>query len=484
MPAEAVDRIVAVSEDWSARSLADQAFTRASGAQLIRGNRVRLLRDAAENYPAWLDAIESAERYVYFESYIIRDDASGRQFAGALSAKARAGVRVRVLYDWLGALGKTSPRFWGSLRAAGVEVRCFNPFRFASPLGWVRRDHRKSLVADGRVGFITGLCVGDAWVGNPARGLAPWRDTGIELRGPAVTEIARAFSRMWALTGPPIPESERRNGMPTPAGDVAVRIVASEPSHGGLLRVDELVAAAAQKTLWLTDAYFAGIPSYVQALRAAALDGVDVRLLVPSGTDIPILRPISQAGYRPLLEAGVRVFEWNGPMLHAKSAVADSWWARVGSTNLNLASWVGNYELDAIIENAEFAQFMEEQYVQDLTNATEVLLTARSRVIHPARPPRGGGSAGRAAAGAVRLGNTVTAAVANRRVLAPAEARIVAVIGVLFAVAAAAALRWPRLFAWPIAVILAWLAVVLLVRAYRLHVERRRALNSGAHRIS
>ena len=111
-------------------------------------------------------------------------------------------------------------------------------------------------------------------------------------------------------------------------------------------RVDELVAALARKRLWLTDAYYAGMTSYVQSLKAAAKDGVDVRLLVPNGTDIPLLRPLSRAGYRPLLESGVRIFEWNGTMLHAKTAVADAHWARVGSSNLNVSSWFGNCELD------------------------------------------------------------------------------------------------------------------------------------------
>jgi cardiolipin synthase A/B len=478
------------------RSLVDQAFTRASGAELIEGNSVRLLRDAAENYPAWLDAIASARRSIYFESYIIRDDASGREFADALTSRARDGVPVRLIYDWMGALGKTSPRFWASLRDRGVDVRCFNPFRFSSPLGWVRRNHRKSLVVDGEVGFITGLCVGDAWVGDPARGIEPWRDTGIEVRGPAVAEIEHAFARMWSLTGPPIPKGERKGRRPAAAGDVALRVVASEPSRGSLLRVDELVAAAARSTLWLTDAYFAGIPSYVQALRAAAMDGVDVRLLVPGGTDIPVLRPISQAGYRPLLEGGVRVFEWNGPMLHSKSAVADGRWARIGSTNLNVASWVGNYELDALIENETFARLLEAQFSEDMANTTEILLTpSRRRVFtrrrddpgsdgrgsagrHRARDRRTGAagrSAGRAAAGAIRLGNTVAAAVGNRRVLAGAEARIVAALGALFATAAAVAFLWPRLLAWPLALVLAWFGVVLIVRGYRLHRDRRPA---------
>src|SRR6185369_1636904 len=188
-----------------------------------------------------------------------------------------------------------------------------------------------------------------------------------------------------------------------------------------------LVSAISRERLWLTDAYFAGTTAYVQSLRAAARDGVDVRLLVPGGTDIPWLRPLSRAGYRPLLDAGVRVFEWNGTMLHAKTAVADGRWARVGSTNLNIASWLGNCELDAVIEDAEFARQMEEQYLADLSNATEIVLDARSRISAPGEPRRrtpaatsGGGSSGRAAAGAVRIGNAVGAAFSSRRVLQPA----------------------------------------------------------------
>jgi cardiolipin synthase A/B len=466
-------------------SLLDQAFSRAAGAPRIDGNRVTLLRDAAENYPAWLEAIAGARHYVHFESYIIRDDTSGRQFADALMAKAKEGVAVRLLYDWMGALGKTPARYWAALRRAGVEVRCFNPFRFSSPLGWVHRDHRKSLIVDGEVGFITGLCVGDPWVGDPEKGVAPWRDTGIEVRGPAVPEIERAFARVWSVVGPPLTPVQQLGDEAVPAGDVALRVVASEPDRAGLLRLDELVAAAARETLWLSDAYFVAIPTYVQALRAAALDGVDVRLLVPGGTDIPILRPLSRAGYRPLLQAGIRVFEWNGPMMHAKTAVADRRWARVGSSNLNIASWLGNYELDAVVEDAGFAETMAEQYERDLGNATEVLLPPerrrRSWRVHQerraartARRLSGGdsGSAGRAVAGAVRLGNTVTAAVTDHRVLQPADARIVGTIGLVLLVLAGLVLRWPRLVGIPAALLLIWTGGALLVRAVRL---RRRA---------
>ncbi|HEX5708169.1 MAG TPA: phospholipase D-like domain-containing protein, partial [Pyrinomonadaceae bacterium] len=369
------------------RALADQAFSRAAGAPLVGGNSVRLLKDARENYPAWLDAIAAARSYVHFESYIIHEDDVGWQFADALVSKAREGVRVRLIYDWMGGFGKTSRSFWNHLRAGGVEVRCYNPPHLDSPFGWVSRDHRKMLAVDGQVGFITGLCVGRMWVGVPEKKVEPWRDTGVEVRGPAVADVERAFAQVWAMIGEPIPEDElvSRDSL-AHAGDVSLRVVASVPATAGMMRLDQLVAALARERLWLTDAYYAGTTSYVEALRAAARDGVDVRLLVPNGTDIPLLRPLSRAGYRPLLEAGVRVFEWNGTMLHAKTAVADSHWARVGSTNLNIASWFGNCELDAVVEDEPFAREMEEMYLQDLTNATEVVLDAKHRLHAPGEP--------------------------------------------------------------------------------------------------
>src|SRR5690242_8247920 len=157
------------------RELADHALSRAAGAQLIGGNRVRLLRDARENYPAWLEAIRSARHYINFESYIIHEDDTGREFADVLISRAQEGVRVRLIYDWMGGFGKTSRRFWNRLRAGGLEVRCYNPPHFDSPLGWVSRDHRKMLAVDGKVGFISGLCVGRMWIGAPEKDVEAWR---------------------------------------------------------------------------------------------------------------------------------------------------------------------------------------------------------------------------------------------------------------------------------------------------------------------
>jgi cardiolipin synthase len=464
------------------RALADQAFSRAAGAPLVEGNHVRLLKDALENYPAWLDAIGSAKQHIHFESYIIHEDDTGRKFADALIRKAQEGVRVRLIYDWVGGFGKTSRRFWNRLRAGGVEVRCYNPPHLDSPFGWLSRDHRKMLSVDGQVGFVSGLCVGRMWEGVPEKKIEPWRDTGIEVRGPAVADIEQSFAQVWAMIGEPISEGElvSRDAL-AQAGETALRIVANIPATAGTFRLDQLILALARKRLWLTDAYYAGTAAYVQALRAAAKDGVDVRLLVPNGTDIPILRPLSRAGYRPLLEAGVRVFEWNGTMLHAKTAVADGRWARIGSTNLNISSWLGNCELDAVVENELFAREMEEMYLQDLTNSTEVVLDLKQRVRAPGKPrhlhpviTRGSGSAGRAAAGAARIGNAVGAAFTNRRVLDPVEARLMTTVGTLFLILAALFALFPRVLMFLLLIIFAWLGGALLYRSYKLHREGKR----------
>jgi cardiolipin synthase A/B len=262
--------------------------------------------------------------------------------------------------------------------------------------------------------------------------------------------------------------------------------VATEPSAAGLFRLDLLVAALAQRSLWLADAYFFGTAPYVEALRAAARDGVDVRLLVPGTSDLSLLSPFSRAGYRPLLEAGIRVFEWNGAMMHAKTAVADGRWARIGSSNLNLSSWLGNYELDLTVEDARFAHDMEERYLADLAQSTEIVLRRRlhlgwraPRAQRPASAPRAHGraSAGRAAAGAIRVGHAVGAALTGQRTLGPAEARVAAGGGAALVVLAVVATLWPRLVAVPVGILTLWLGFALLIRAVRLsraHRARRR----------
>ena len=468
----AVPQAPADATDDLSRLLAAQALSRAGGTPLVSGNDARILKDAGEHFPAFLAAIAAAQRSVFLENYIYAEDRVGRELADALLQRARAGVRVRVLCDWLGSF-RLRRSFWQPLIEAGGEVRWFNAPSIASPLGGLTRDHRKMLAVDGAIGFVTGLCISARWLGDPARGIAPWRDTGMAIRGPAVADIERAFAQTWAVSGAALPAGELT--LPesiAPAGKVALRVLPAVPSGAGLYRLDQLIAALARDTLWLTDAYFVGVAPYVQALRSAALDGVDVRLLVPGSSDLRLLSALSRSGYRPLLEAGVRVFEWNGSMLHAKTAVADGRWARVGSSNLNLASWLGNYELDVAVEDAPFAACMQAMYEEDLGNATEIVLDARrvSATVprSHAHPRRGGGSVARAAAGALRIGNAVGAAIGNRRVLGAAESGIMAGAGAGLLALAVLGIVVPLLVAIPLVLIALWSGIALLLRAHQL----------------
>src|SRR5262245_9251019 len=457
------------------RHFAEEGFQRIGGGQVVSGNRLRILRDARENYPAWTAAIESARRTIHLEMYIVHDDSTGRCFRDALVGRARAGVTVRVLYDWFGSLRLVGRGFWRPLRAAGGEARVANPPGLDSLLGWASRDHRKLLSVDGSEAFISGLCIGDAWMGDPERGIAPWRDTGVQLVGPAVADAEAAFADAWALAGPPISASElpRREDIPK-AGTATLRVIASAPETTELYRMDLLVAVAARERLWLTDAYFMATPPYRQALRSAARDGVDVRLLVPHGSDIEWIANISRTMYRSLLELGVRIFEWNGPMVHAKTAVADGRWTRIGSTNLNLSSWFGNWELDVAVEDEGIAAQMERMYVEDLEHATEIVLTRRHKV-RPERAghlreraPAGSGSSSKVLTDAARVGSVLGAAVRGHRTLGRPEASPLIAVGVVLLALALAAIALPKVVAYGLGAGLMAVAVFVLVKGLRL----------------
>jgi len=463
--------------DTTKSILTDDALLRTSGAELIAGNHLELLRDGRENYPAWEAAIRAARRTIHLEMYIVHDDETGIHFRDLLTEKAREGVKVRVLYDWFGGRSILGQKMWKPLCQAGGEVFVANRPRLNSLLGWVRRDHRKLLTIDSEVAFIAGLCIGNAWVGEDA-----WRDTGAKIIGPAVSHAEEAFIDAWRLAGgivpsEHLPDYERDKH----AGEVSVRVVATSPETAGLYRLDLMIAAAAQDYLWLTDAYFLGTSAYIQALRAAARDGVDVRLLVPHGSDIQWIANFSRTSYRSLLEAGVRVFEWNGPMIHAKTAVCDGLWARVGSTNLNLSSWLSNWELDVVIENERIADQISEMFLEDLANATEIVLMDGDKVRPVRRDTRQRRltsrvrSSGQSVfARAISAGSALNAAVTGKRHLSRAESSSLLSIGLILCAIAIAVVFMPVIFAYAFAAVFGGIGLFLLAGAARLRFRQEK----------
>ncbi|HXG45211.1 MAG TPA: phospholipase D-like domain-containing protein [Gemmatimonadales bacterium] len=447
-----------------------RAIDRAAGGRPIPGNRVRLLHDGPEIYPAMLELIAGARRWIHFENYIIRHDATGQRFAEALVERARRGVAVRVLYDWLGSVA-TRRRYWERLRRAGIEVRCFNPPRVLKVFGNVSRDHRKLVVVDGTRAVTGGHCIGDEWAGDPVRRIPPWRDTGVLLEGPAAQALDRAFASVWSLAGPPLPAVELAAD-PAPCGDASVRVIMGEPGRERAYRVLEYLAAGCRERLWITDAYLVPPPRLFQVLIETARDGVDVRLLVPGASDVPVVRNMSRIGYRELIRAGIRIFEWDGPMLHAKTMVADGCWTRIGTSNLNASSLLGNWELDVVIEDQGLAQHMEHQFRRDIGASLEVLTRPRrlpaplARVTPPVltrqhtgehRAPHQRGHRERRRRAMVAL--ITLASGARRSLFGPASLALI-VLGSLF-------IGLPRPMAYGFGGICLWFAIAAGLEAWR-----------------
>ncbi len=355
----------------------EHALDRATGSRALPGNRVALLIDGPATYAVMLEQIAAARSRIHLENYIIRDDATGREFAGVLIDRARSGIAVRMLYDWFGSMA-TSGRYWDALRDSGVEVRAFSPPTLHDPLLIAARDHRKLLVVDGAAAVAGGLCIGDEWSGDPVHSRLPWRDTALSVVGPAARVLDTAFGRAWRFAGgtPPDDAAELPADV-TETGGTAVRVIATEPGRERAYRTVDLLLGFARSRIWITEAYLVTPQRMYQALQDAARDGVDVRLLLPGTSDLRVVRNITRVGYRGLLRAGVRIWEWQGPMLHAKTIVADGHWTSVGSSNLNASSLLANWELDLLVDDEPLAQAMERQFLLDLAQSSELLLRAR-----------------------------------------------------------------------------------------------------------
>ncbi|MGQ0648406.1 MAG: phospholipase D-like domain-containing protein [Gemmatimonadaceae bacterium] len=362
------------------RTLA-RGLWRIAAADVSAGNEVGLLRNGPLTFDAMCECIAAAKEQVVFEQYIYRGDEVGARIREALCDAARRGVQVRVLIDWVGRMG-TPLRFFEPIRQAGGSVRIFNPPGFRSWLGIVPRDHRKLLVVDRTTGITGGIGVGEQWrKGLLRRRSSPWRDTAVRITGPAALDMAESFDRMWARAGGRRPMKRREIRVPRASHldpyldpPALVGIVEGEPGRQRVSRALQMQALGAEKNIWLASAYFAPSWSVAEALVGAARDGVDVRVLVPSRYDHPWLRTLLTPYVYRLLGSGVRLWEWRGEMMHAKSSVVDSRWVRVGSTDFNLLGVAINYELDAVIEDGALGRHAEDMFLEDLEHSRELFV--------------------------------------------------------------------------------------------------------------
>ena len=361
----------------------DELIERLTDAPLYRGNAVELLLDGPQTHDAMLDAIASAEHHVHLESYIFVDDEVGTEFADALAAKARMGVTVRVIYDSIGSRG-TDGDFWVALQEAGVVVREFNPpdpIQDQNPFDIDTRDHRKLLIVDGRLAFTGGINIDRNYVRasdvvGGASAASGWRDTHIRIGGPAVAAFQDLFVGLWEeldapLEAPPYaPAPERLD-----KGNTSVRVLSAVGGNDEISQIwvaYQAAAKVARERIWITQSYFAPDDEFMAAISEAASRGVDVRILVAGFSDSQLLLNASRAYYSDLLDAGIKVFESQENIMHAKTMVVDGYWSTVGSSNLDYLSFLHNHEANAVMLDAQFAAQLEDVFLADQENAIEI----------------------------------------------------------------------------------------------------------------
>ena len=357
----------------------------ATGSPLIAGNRTTLLFDGPQATGAMLDAIRNAQDNINLETYIFDQDELGTQFADLLIEKQRAGVQVNILYDSIGSL-ETPRAFFDRMRDAGIKIIEFNPvnpLRRAGSWRLNNRDHRKIMVVDGKIAFTGGVNITEDYVrsslfrsgssGRRGAGELGWRDTHIQIEGPAVAAMQLLFLDAWASQKEgEIPDRTYFPPLPD-VGDKLVRVLGSKP--GGDFEIYKAYVLAIQesrKSIHLTAAYFAPDVQLLEAVTAAAKRGVDVKVIFPSISDAGLVFQAGRSFYTELLDAGVQIYQLKASVLHAKTAVIDSTWSTVGSANLDVRSFLHNSEANLIILGSDFGATMEAAFAEDLKNSTPV----------------------------------------------------------------------------------------------------------------
>jgi cardiolipin synthase len=348
-----------------------------SSTAASHGNQAELLENASATYRAIAKAIESAADHVHVEFYIIQPDETGRRLRDRLIAAQRRGVMVRVLFDAVGSARLPSD-FWAGLIDAGGKAAAFSPVRRVLARFRRRdrvdfRNHRKIVVIDGKVGFTGGINIGREYLGLDPE-LAHWRDSHVELHGPCVLSLQSAFAEDWYATT--FEALEDACYFPDPAvhdDDAIVQVIDSGPDRdwASIETAYAFAIAAARGRVWITNPYFIPSPAIENALVAAALRGVDVRVLVPLKSDNVVVQLAARSYFPPMLEAGARIFRYGRGFVHAKTMVIDDWLGTVGSSNMDMRSFRLNFELNAFVIDPEFASILARSFLDDLRVATE-----------------------------------------------------------------------------------------------------------------
>ncbi len=395
-----IKRFSGVSDIVERQTLALQAV---SGEPLISGNKVTLLVDGPATYASMLKAVDAAKHNVDFETFIFNDDEVGQRFAEEFLKKEAEGVQVNIIYDAVGSRN-TPLTFFQRMRDNGINVLEFNPINpfllFVGKLHLTHRDHRKILVVDGSTAFTGGVNISNVYSGGTS-GISgehrearmkeretgePWRDTHVRIEGPAAAEFQNLFFETWTdKKGAQLQGTDYFPKLKSRGSDL-VQVVGSTPGEENRITFIMYVAAFlnAQRSIHLTTPYFVPDRQTVSALIDAAERGLDVKIVLPEKSDSTLALYAGRYYYSNLLKAGVKIYERKHVMIHAKTCVVDGVWSTVGSTNMDLWSFLHNNEVNAIVISGDFAGEMEGLFISDLEQSKEITLDEwRKRPLFP-----------------------------------------------------------------------------------------------------
>ena len=342
---------------------------------MVPGNTVELLVDGEKAYESMIGAIGEAEQTIFMDSYIFNDDIAGQIFADALATSAIRGIRVYLIVDGVG-IFHVPAVFFDKMRKAGVKLMIYRPLApWRRNFGLLKRNHRKMLVVDGRVGFLGGMNIGIEWLSTHHGGKG-WHDIHVRVEGPVVQELSRLAISTWHIHEGVVLDPTLFLPELTPVGDKYATIVGSrERKKRKAIRQAYLMAIRqAESYIYIANAYFLPDLGFRRALKNACRRGVDVRVMVPQKGDIYPVQLASQALYRRLLRMGVRIFLWKEAVLHAKTAVIDDQWATVGSFNLDHRSWRMNLEVNINTMGREFSGHLKQVFLDDQQRCEELTL--------------------------------------------------------------------------------------------------------------
>lgn len=346
-------------------------FYKTSKPIISHGNKAQIIQSGPKVFDLFLKFINESKYYIFLEYYIFRDDKHGQIISEALIKKAKEGVKIFLLYDYIGSID-TKSNFFETLKRNGITVVAFNPIKFISnPLNWEKRNHKKLAIFDGIRAFVSGWNIGSEYFETHQESM---RDAGVLLEGPCIKKLENIFKQTFEKQSGIKINVSNKTGY-EPISNDEVWIIESGPKHKfrTIYNAYRLAIMSARKQIWIENAYFVPTLRLRRALLNAVKKGVDVRIVLPDKIDVPLVKYASYNHYKSLLLGGIKIYERSAMILHSKIACIDNVWSTIGSANLHKRSLEKNFELNIVVISEKFGKIVQDFISEDINKSKMII---------------------------------------------------------------------------------------------------------------